>query len=226
MSPMRTISPTPTRMREPPRLSMLGAGGARRSFGIASSSGLRVRSSICSFVYFKSIRIYGCWQVAANENSLMIEPAGRSAKISCTAENYSKINESAKNRTGPVEPPSLSAAAAGTARCPSPVPAASVTVPAAAKRPSRLSRENMRKINSLMPEPRSMRMPRSMLSRLRLSARVAAAARNLSPALFAWVRGWCPSPRRAPESERRSPKIGSGGWSASFPRRSTAKFQP
>jgi hypothetical protein len=35
-------------------LSMLGTGGARRSFGNTSSSGLRVRSSICAFIHFKS----------------------------------------------------------------------------------------------------------------------------------------------------------------------------
>jgi hypothetical protein len=58
------------RIRALRRLSMLGAGGARRSFGIASSSVLRVRSSIFSFVH-SSFKIYGCGQVPANENSLM-----------------------------------------------------------------------------------------------------------------------------------------------------------
>ena len=154
----------------------------------------------------------------------MIEPAGRFAKI-CTAENYSKINELAKNRTGPVEPPSLSAVAAGTARCPSPVPAASVTGPSRRQAPEPPHSRKHEKNQQFNFWAAMMRMPQGMLSRLRLSARVAAAARNLSPARLAWVRGWCPSRRRAPRirADARQ-ETGSGEWSISFPRRSTANI--
>ena len=65
--------------------------------------GFLIRSG--SFVHRGSIRhvSHGCEPAAANGTSLMIEPAGRFAKISRAADNYSKINELA-NRTGPVAP--------------------------------------------------------------------------------------------------------------------------